>query len=85
MQFAGQQRRAVNSRRRLRLSERAAQQLTQNSGSAAGFRPAGELAAEVSRIHWPGKEHSGVKDGFIADEFEQAGEVHARMLAWMAS
>ena len=52
---------------------------------AAGFRPAGELAAEVSRIHRPGKEHSGVEDGFIANEFEQAGEVHARMLAWMAS
>ena len=63
----------------------AAQQLTQNSGSAAGFRPAGELTAEVGGVHQSGEEHGGVKDRFIADEFEQAGEVHARMLAWMAS
>ena len=52
---------------------------------AAGFRPAGELAAEVGGVHRPGEEHGGVEDGLIADEFEQAGEVHARMLAWMAS
>jgi len=52
---------------------------------AAGFRPAGELTAEVGGVHRPGEEHGGVEDGLIADEFEQAGEVHARMLAWMAS
>ena len=52
---------------------------------AAGFRPAGELTAEVSRIHRPGEEHGGVEDGFIANEFEQAGEVHASMLTRTAS
>ena len=52
---------------------------------AAGFRPAGELTAEVGGVHRPGEEHGGVEDGFIANEFEQAGEVHASMLARTAS
>ena len=52
---------------------------------AAGFRPAGELTAEVGGVHRPGEEHGGVEDGFIANEFEQAGEVHASMLTRTAS
>ena len=29
---------------------------------AAGFRPAGELTAEVGGVHRPGEEHGGVED-----------------------